>query len=97
MSFENVNVVSWILLHQPKSNMREGGMYMTAKRSLKFGAIVHGVGGSMTTWRHPEVQPDASVNFEFYKRQTLKAEEGKFDLVLLPMVCTSPKNPFPTS
>ncbi len=36
---------------------------MTAKRSLKLGAIVHGIGGSMTTWRHPEMQSDASVNF----------------------------------
>lgn len=56
---------------------------MTAKRSLKFGAIIHGVGGSNTTWRHPEVLSDASVNFGFYKRQALKAEEGKFDLVFI--------------
>ncbi|MCZ4150860.1 monooxygenase, partial [Escherichia coli] len=56
---------------------------MTTQRKLKLGAIVHGVGGSMTTWRHPEVLSDASVNFEFYKRQTLKAEEGKFDLVFI--------------
>lgn len=37
----------------------------------------------MTTWRHPEVPADASVNFEFYKTQAQKAEEGKFDLVFI--------------
>ncbi len=53
------------------------------KRQLKFGAIIHGIGGSMSTWRHPEVQADASVSFDFYKRQAQKAEEGKFDLVFI--------------
>ncbi len=54
-----------------------------SKRQLKFGAIIHGIGGSMSTWRHPEVQADASVSFDFYKRQAQKAEEGKFDLVFI--------------
>lgn len=58
-------------------------MMTNHKRQLKFGAIIHGIGGSMSTWRHPEVQSDASVSFDFYKRQTLKAEEGKFDLVFI--------------
>ncbi|MGM1020220.1 MAG: hypothetical protein ACQEXV_06645 [Bacillota bacterium] len=31
----------------------------------------------MTTWRHPEVPADASVNFEFYKTQAQKAEDGR--------------------
>ncbi|WPP43663.1 LLM class flavin-dependent oxidoreductase [Paenibacillus hunanensis] len=56
---------------------------MMTKRQLKFGAIIHGIGGSMSTWRHPEVQADASVSFDFYKRQAQKAEEGKFDLVFI--------------
>ncbi|MDO3413079.1 LLM class flavin-dependent oxidoreductase [Saccharibacillus sp. CPCC 101409] len=56
---------------------------MANKRSLKFGALIHGVGGSVTGWRHPEVQSDAGVNFEFYKRQARTAEEGKFDLIFI--------------
>ncbi|WP_433944131.1 LLM class flavin-dependent oxidoreductase [Paenibacillus sp. SN-8-1] len=56
---------------------------MASSKKIKFGALVHGVGGSMSSWRHPEAITDASVNFEFYKRQTLKAEEGKFDLVFI--------------
>nr|WP_284446208.1 LLM class flavin-dependent oxidoreductase [Paenibacillus hunanensis] len=58
-------------------------MKIMTKRQLKFGAIIHGIGGSMSTWRHPEVQADASVSFDFYKRQAQKAEEGKFDLVFI--------------
>ncbi|MBP2002433.1 FMN-dependent oxidoreductase (nitrilotriacetate monooxygenase family) [Paenibacillus shirakamiensis] len=56
---------------------------MTEKKKIKFGALIHGIGGSMASWRHPEASTDASVNFEFYKRQALKAEEGKFDLVFI--------------
>jgi len=54
-----------------------------ARKSLKFGALIHGVGGNVSAWRHPEVPVDASVSFPFYRKQALKAEEGKFDLVFI--------------
>ncbi|BBI32287.1 LLM class flavin-dependent oxidoreductase [Cohnella abietis] len=54
-----------------------------AKRSIKLGALVHGVGGNVSGWRHPEVLPDASVNFSYYKEQVQLAESGKFDLVFI--------------
>lgn len=44
-----------------------GGMNMTKPRQLKLGALLHGVGGSTSMWRHPDAKPDASVNFELYK------------------------------
>ncbi|MCS7462692.1 LLM class flavin-dependent oxidoreductase [Paenibacillus doosanensis] len=56
---------------------------MTAQRKIKFGAIIHGVGGNMGAWRHPDAIADASVNFDFYKQQAQKAEAGKFDLVFI--------------
>lgn len=56
---------------------------MAKQRKLKFGALIHGVGGNIAGWRHPEVQTDASVSLDFYKEQALKAEEGKFDLVFI--------------
>lgn len=56
---------------------------MTRKRQLKFGALIHGVGGNISGWRHPEIEPDASVNFSFYQAQARKAEAGKFDLVFI--------------
>ncbi|GAA4847075.1 LLM class flavin-dependent oxidoreductase [Paenibacillus vulneris] len=56
---------------------------MSKDRKIKFGAIIHGVGGNMAAWRHPKAIADASVNFDFYKQQAQKAEEGKFDLVFI--------------
>ncbi|MFE0558541.1 LLM class flavin-dependent oxidoreductase [Paenibacillus sp. NPDC058910] len=56
---------------------------MAKQRLLKLGALLHGVGGGTSMWRHPDAQPDASVNFELYKQWVLKAEEGKFDLIFI--------------
>ncbi|MFN8495626.1 MAG: LLM class flavin-dependent oxidoreductase [Caldilineaceae bacterium] len=56
---------------------------MSTKKQIKFGAIIHGVGGNIAGWRHPKVPADASVNFGFYKQQALTAERGKFDLVFI--------------
>ncbi|MCY9668915.1 LLM class flavin-dependent oxidoreductase [Paenibacillus alginolyticus] len=56
---------------------------MTKQKQLKLGAIIHGVGGNISGWRHPEAITDASVNFGFYKQQAQKAEAGKFDLVFI--------------
>ncbi|OXM86222.1 LLM class flavin-dependent oxidoreductase [Paenibacillus rigui] len=56
---------------------------MTTTRKLKLGAMLHGVGGNMAAWRHPDAVADASVNFDFYKQQARKAEEGKFDLAFV--------------
>ncbi|MFD0587440.1 LLM class flavin-dependent oxidoreductase [Paenibacillus sp. GCM10027627] len=56
---------------------------MAARKKLKFGALIHGVGGNAAAWRHPEVPVDASVSLPFYKRQALIAEAGKFDLAFI--------------
>jgi len=56
---------------------------MSKHKEIKLGAILHGVGGGTSAWRHPDVQTDASVNLEFYKHQAQKAEAGKFDLVFV--------------
>ncbi|MET3290582.1 UNVERIFIED_CONTAM: FMN-dependent oxidoreductase (nitrilotriacetate monooxygenase family) [Brevibacillus sp. OAP136] len=56
---------------------------MAKPRQLKFGAIIHGVGGNIAGWRHPLAQTDASVSLSFYQEQAQKAEAGKFDLVFI--------------
>lgn len=56
---------------------------MSEQRKIKLGAIIHGVGGNIAGWRHPDMQTDASVSLEFYKQQAQKAEDGKFDLVFV--------------
>ncbi|WP_098742198.1 LLM class flavin-dependent oxidoreductase [Paenibacillus sp. EZ-K15] len=56
---------------------------MAKQKQLRLGALLHGVGGGTSMWRHPDAQPDASVNFELYKQWVQKAEEGKFDLIFI--------------
>ncbi|WP_419874759.1 LLM class flavin-dependent oxidoreductase [Candidatus Pristimantibacillus sp. PTI5] len=56
---------------------------MANRKQIKFGALIHGVGGNVSAWRHPEVPADASVNFQFYTQQAQTAEAGKFDLVFI--------------
>ncbi|RTE10146.1 LLM class flavin-dependent oxidoreductase [Paenibacillus whitsoniae] len=56
---------------------------MTKPRQIKLGAIIHGVGGNVSGWRHPDAITDASVNISFYRQQAQKAEAGKFDLVFI--------------
>lgn len=56
---------------------------MAKRKQIKFGALIHGVGGNVSAWRHPEVPVDASVSFSFYKQQAQSAEAGKFDLVFI--------------
>ncbi|MHA7964249.1 LLM class flavin-dependent oxidoreductase [Paenibacillus sp. CAU 1782] len=56
---------------------------MGKRKQLKLGTIIHGVGGNISGWRHPEVPADASVSFDFYKRQAQTAERGKFDLAFI--------------
>ncbi|USQ98312.1 LLM class flavin-dependent oxidoreductase [Caulobacter sp. RL271] len=56
---------------------------MTAQRQLKLGFILHGVGPGWGDWRHPNAQPNASTDFQFYKRQAQVAEAGKFDFLFV--------------
>jgi FMN-dependent oxidoreductase (nitrilotriacetate monooxygenase family) len=55
----------------------------TNGRQIKLGAMIHGVGSSVSAWRHPEVRSDASIAFDFYREQALIAEAGKLDLVFI--------------
>jgi FMN-dependent oxidoreductase (nitrilotriacetate monooxygenase family) len=55
----------------------------TSGRQLKLGFILHGVGPGWGDWRHPDAQPTASTDFQFYKRQAQVAEAGKFDFLFV--------------
>lgn len=56
---------------------------MGVQKQLRLGAMLHGVGGSVTGWRHPEAIADASVNFPLYKKWVAQAEAGKFDFIFI--------------
>lgn len=53
------------------------------KRQLKLGFILHGVGPGWGDWRHPDADPSASTNIDFYLRQAKLAEQGKFDFLFV--------------
>lgn len=54
-----------------------------SKRQLKLGFILHGVGPGWGDWRHPDADPTASTNIDFYLRQAKLAEQAKFDFLFV--------------
>ncbi|HJZ37103.1 MAG TPA: NtaA/DmoA family FMN-dependent monooxygenase [Solirubrobacterales bacterium] len=54
-------------------------------RQLKFGAILHGVGGQgqQNTWLDPEIPGDASVDVSWHVARAQQAEAAGFDLVFI--------------
>lgn len=55
----------------------------SAKRQLRLGFVLHGVGPGWDDWRHPDAQVDASTNLAFYQRQAQVAERGKLDYLFV--------------
>ena len=53
------------------------------KKQVHFGAMIHGVSGHMSLWRHPAVDPKRSVSLPFYVQQAQLAEKGLFDVVFI--------------
>jgi FMN-dependent oxidoreductase (nitrilotriacetate monooxygenase family) len=56
---------------------------MAKKRQLKLGHMIEGAGRTWTDWRHPDAEPGASTNFNYYRKRALLAEEGKLDFVFI--------------
>ncbi|MGE7303047.1 LLM class flavin-dependent oxidoreductase [Priestia megaterium] len=56
---------------------------MSEKRKLKLGANIKGLGNTTDGWRHPDAEPDASINIEFYKKQARILEKGLFSFVFI--------------
>jgi FMN-dependent oxidoreductase (nitrilotriacetate monooxygenase family) len=54
-----------------------------AKRQLRFGAILQGVGMTQDGWTQPGVPTNASINIDWYRANARRAEEGKFDFVFI--------------
>lgn len=52
-------------------------------KQFHFGAMIHGVGGQMSLWRHPEIEPSQSVSLSYYVQQAKVAEKGLFDAVFI--------------
>lgn len=56
---------------------------MGKDRKLHFGALIHGIGGHISIWKHPKVKKNQSVSLDFYIQQAKQAEKGKFDLIFI--------------
>jgi FMN-dependent oxidoreductase (nitrilotriacetate monooxygenase family) len=52
---------------------------MTQQRKLRLGTFLGGTGSNMASWRHPHAVADATINFDYFKDLTRKAEAAKFD------------------
>ncbi|MGW2032968.1 LLM class flavin-dependent oxidoreductase [Streptomyces sp. NPDC001811] len=54
----------------------------TARR-LTLGALVHGSGGHIAGWRHPDARPDGQLDFAFHADLARTLERGRFDALLV--------------
>lgn len=52
-------------------------------RKIHFGALIHGVGGHISLWRHPKVKSNQSVSLEYYIQQAKLAEIANFDFIFI--------------
>ena len=52
---------------------------MTHPRKLRLGTFLGGTGSNMASWRHPHAVADATINLDYFKTLTRKAEAAKFD------------------
>ncbi len=53
------------------------------KRQIALGAFFNPTGHHVASWRHPDSQADAGVNFSHYMQIAQAAELAKFDMVFL--------------
>jgi FMN-dependent oxidoreductase (nitrilotriacetate monooxygenase family) len=53
------------------------------KRQMKLGVFANPTGNHVASWRHPDAQADAGVNFAHYAEIAQTAERAKFDMIFL--------------
>jgi FMN-dependent oxidoreductase (nitrilotriacetate monooxygenase family) len=56
---------------------------MREKGQMRLGAFFNPTGHHVASWRHPQAQADAGINFQHYAELARTAERAKFDLVFL--------------
>ena len=50
---------------------------------VRLGAFFNPTGHHVASWRHPDAQADAGINFQHYVEIANTAERGKFDMIFL--------------
>ena len=54
---------------------------MADRGQMRLGAFFNPTGHHVASWRHPQAQADAGINFKHYAEITQTAERAKFDMV----------------
>src|SRR5258708_7440 len=62
-----------------ESNMTQG----RRDEKMRLGAFFMPTGHHVASWRHPQADADAGVNFKHYVRMAQTAERAKFDMIFL--------------
>ena len=52
-----------------------------ARRQIRLGAFLQGVGHHLAAWRHPDVDPRKAISIDHFKNLARIAERGKFDAI----------------
>ncbi|SOE06678.1 LLM class flavin-dependent oxidoreductase [Streptomyces sp. Ag109_G2-15] len=58
-------------------------------RRLTLGALVHGSGGHIAGWGHPDARPDGQLDFPFHADLARTLERGRFDALFVADVVAS--------
>jgi N-acetyl-S-(2-succino)cysteine monooxygenase len=56
---------------------------MSQNRQIKLAAYLIGTGMHVASWRHPEANPNASIDVKAFQKLAQIAEKGKFDLAFV--------------
>src|SRR5262249_45812338 len=56
---------------------------MSTKGQMRLGAFFNPTGHHVASWRHPDAQADAGVNFRHYVELAQTARRARFDLLFL--------------
>src|SRR6267154_1301900 len=69
---------------RPQHRSSEGNTAMRRSgEKLRLGAFFNPTGHHVASWRHPQSQADAGINFEHYVEIARTAERAKMDMVFL--------------
>src|SRR5215471_14607240 len=67
-----------------RDGARPGSNAVTIRKGqMRLGAFFNPTGHHVASWRHPDAQADAGINFRHYVELAQAAERAKFDLVFL--------------
>ena len=72
-------------LNEPDANreLKKVPSMRTSRSQIHLGAFFNPTGHHVASWRHPQAQANAGVNFQHYKEIALTAERGKMDYIFL--------------